>query len=144
MNREAFKSLIRKHEGLKLEAYRDNRGNLTIGYGHTGRNVFEGMQITLEQAESLLDGDTASAVSECRSNFKWFDVLCDMRQNVIASMVYNMGIFRIHTFKKMLEAMDCCDFETAANEMLCSKWAGEVGSRAPELAQMMREGDTVH
>src|SRR5690554_6464009 len=46
--------LIKHYEGLRLEAYRDPVGVLTVGYGHTGPNVFLGMVITEAQAEQLL------------------------------------------------------------------------------------------
>lgn len=46
--------LIKHYEGLRLSAYRDPVGILTIGYGHTGPDVFEGMTITEPEAERLL------------------------------------------------------------------------------------------
>ena len=44
-------------EGLRLEAYRDVVGVLTIGYGHTGADVKDGQTITKDQAEALLAAD---------------------------------------------------------------------------------------
>jgi lysozyme len=49
--------LIKEYEGCELKAYRDIVGVLTIGYGHTGPDVYEGMVITLEEAEALLRAD---------------------------------------------------------------------------------------
>lgn len=46
--------LIKNYEGLRLEAYSDPVGVLTIGYGHTGPDVYAGMVITESQAEQLL------------------------------------------------------------------------------------------
>lgn len=46
--------LIKHYEGLRLEAYRDPVGILTVGYGHTGPDVFPGMVITESQAEQFL------------------------------------------------------------------------------------------
>ena len=37
---------IKDFEGLRLEAYKDPAGVLTIGYGHTGSDVFEGDRIS--------------------------------------------------------------------------------------------------
>ena len=42
--------LIKKYEGLRLEAYLCPAGVWTIGYGHTA-GVGKGMKITAEQAE---------------------------------------------------------------------------------------------
>lgn len=46
--------LIKYYEGLRLGAYRDPVGVLTVGYGHTGPDVYPGMVITEAQAEQLL------------------------------------------------------------------------------------------
>jgi lysozyme len=49
--------LIRKFEALRLEAYRDAVGVLTIGYGHTGADVAPGLVIDAARAEALLKSD---------------------------------------------------------------------------------------
>jgi lysozyme len=54
-------ALIRKSEGLRLKAYRDAVGVLTIGYGHTGPDVTEGKKITVDEAEALLHTDATHA-----------------------------------------------------------------------------------
>jgi len=41
----------------------------------------------------------------------------------------------------MLAALAVDDYELAADEMLDSKWAIQVGKRAIELSRMMREGE---
>ena len=51
------RALVRHFEGLRLEAYRDAVGILTIGYGSTGPHVKTGMVITPGEAERLLDKD---------------------------------------------------------------------------------------
>ena len=50
-------ALIKRFEGLRLEAYRCPAGVLTIGYGSTGPHVKRGMVITEEEAEALLRKD---------------------------------------------------------------------------------------
>jgi len=57
------------------------------------------------------------------------------------NMLFNLGYTRFLGFKKMLHAIEVRDFNHAANEMLDSKWAGQVGQRAIELAQIMRSGE---
>ncbi len=53
--------LIKKSEGLRLEAYQCQADVWTIGYGHTGlinnKKITSGMTITREQAENLLKQD---------------------------------------------------------------------------------------
>ncbi|PRP68676.1 muraminidase, partial [Chromobacterium amazonense] len=51
--------LIQKFEGLRLTAYKDMVGVLTIGYGHTGPDVTPGLTITQPRAVALLQQDLA-------------------------------------------------------------------------------------
>ena len=53
----AGRELVRRFEGLRLEAYRCPAGVLTIGYGSTGPHVRTGMIITPGEADRLLDKD---------------------------------------------------------------------------------------
>lgn len=52
-------ALIAVFEGCKLTAYKDSGGVWTVGIGHTGPDVHEGMTITREQADELLAKDQA-------------------------------------------------------------------------------------
>ena len=49
--------LIKHFEGLHTNAYKCPAGKLTIGYGHTGKDVSEGMTISEKQAEQYLISD---------------------------------------------------------------------------------------
>lgn len=53
---------IRVFEGLRLSAYRDAVGILTIGFGHT-KGVSEGQVITMAEAEAFLAEDAAPLVA---------------------------------------------------------------------------------
>ncbi|MEG4408522.1 glycoside hydrolase family protein [Microcoleus sp. MON2_D5] len=53
INGEGFK-LLTTFEGCELTAYDDGGGVWTIGYGHTGDDVFPGLTISQTQAEELL------------------------------------------------------------------------------------------
>lgn len=50
-------ALIKRWEGLRLEAYQDVGGVWTIGYGSTGSHVHAGLNITEAGAEALLLAD---------------------------------------------------------------------------------------
>ena len=52
--------MVKKHEGLRLDAYLCPANVWTIGYGHTG-GVKQGDKITHEQAEEYLRKDLAKA-----------------------------------------------------------------------------------
>ena len=53
INGEGFK-LLTTFEGCELTAYDDGGGVWTIGYGHTGDDVYPGLTISQTQAEELL------------------------------------------------------------------------------------------
>lgn len=54
-------NLTEDMEGRKLVAYQDAGGIWTIGTGHTGPDVHEGLTITAEQDDALLRGDIVRA-----------------------------------------------------------------------------------
>ena len=79
--------IIKKYEGLRLEAYRCPAGVLTIGYGHTG-GVTEGMKISSEQADIYLVTDITGAE-------RYLDSLAlSLNQNqfdALVSLIFNIG-----------------------------------------------------
>ena len=92
------KNLIKKYEGLELEAYYCASGQRTIGYGHTRSNF---SHITESQADSLLKIDLEAIEEYLNKHY-------DFNQNefdAIASFIYNIGIhkFSTSTFSKTLE-----------------------------------------
>lgn len=81
--------LIKEEEGLRLEAYQDQGGVWTIGWGHTGPDVHKGCVITEQQAEQLLDGDLADA--EGSVNKLVIVPLTDNQFASLVSFVFNLG-----------------------------------------------------
>ena len=81
-------ALVREHEGLRLEAYRDGAGVWTIGYGHTG-GVKPGDAISTERAEQLLEADlmAAEGVVARLVNVS----LTDNQFSALVSFVFNEG-----------------------------------------------------
>lgn len=132
-----LKQLLIKHEGLRLKPYMDTLGKLTIG---VGRNLTDA-GITEVEANLLLDNDVTNATRETLRNIPSVKYLSQARQDVIISMVFNMGLSHFLQFKKMVAALNTKDYASAAREMLNSQWAHQVGNRAVELADIMVRGD---
>lgn len=128
---EKTKARIKRSEGLRLTPYRDSVGVLTIGYG---TNI---ERITVSEAEVLFEFRYRDSVNAAMK-YRWFHTLDRTRKSVIVDMIYNLGARGFATFEKMIAALEKSDFETAADEMLDSKWSGQVGKRADELATLMR------
>ncbi len=83
-----------KAEGCKLVAYRDSAGVWTIGWGHTGPEVVEGLVITLAQALFYLRLDAAHAVRrlELVLTEAAIAALSEHQYAALISFVFNLGV----------------------------------------------------
>ena len=78
-------------EGLRLTAYRDAAGVLTIGYGHT-RGVREGDRISPYWAQELLQMD----IAEAEKAVKELQVARTEGQlDALVSLAFNIGVERL-------------------------------------------------
>ena len=126
---------IKLDEGLSLKPYQCTADKFTIGYG---RNI-EDNGITEDEAEYLLMNDIKSTQEELLANFEWFLMLSAPKQGVLINMCFNLGLTRFKQFKKMIAAIEMGDYNEAAEQMLDSKWAHQVGNRAIRLSNIMRK-----
>jgi len=124
---------LKRHEGFRPDPYFDSEGIATFGYGFTS--------ITEEEADILLANRVRVAWRDARTVVRTFDLLDDVRQEVLVNMSYNLGLSRLSGFKKTISAVNNGEYETAASEMLDSRWAVQVGARAEELSERMRTGE---
>ena len=138
MVREKLLDMLTLHEGLELKPYKCTSDKLTIGIG---RNI-EDIGITEDEARYLLQNDLDRILKEVE-HWAFLEKLDEVRQSVILDMVFNMGVstFNANTWVKTFAAIQDENWEKAANEMLDSKWAKQVGQRAIRLSQMMRKGE---
>jgi len=135
-----FKQLtaqLKRHEGYRRHPYRCTAGKLTIGFG---RNL-EDKGISEGEAETLLAGDIAEVRKELFRALPWLNGLPEVRQAVLINMAFNLGVLGLLQFRRMLKAVNQKDYDKAADEMLDSRWAEQVGNRATELAEQMRTGE---
>lgn len=133
-DRDALRLQLRRHEGWRTHPYVDTVGKLTIG---CGRNLTD-RGLSDAEISYLLDND----INDCLNalvTFPWFPTLDPIRQRVFVDLCF-MGIGRLRTFTKMLAATAAGEWETAAAELLASKYAAQVGQRARTLATMLRTG----
>jgi lysozyme len=130
---DKLKQQIKLHEGVEYRVYEDTQGILTIG---VGRNL-EDRGLSEDEVDYLLNNDIKICVEELKRSFDWYDDLDDIRKRVLVDMMFNLGMPRLKGFVKMLEAIES---GAAAEEMLDSTWARQVGSRADRLSEMMETG----
>lgn len=136
MNIEKLRQSLILHEGLELKPYKCTADALTIG---VGRNL-DSVGISSDEAMMLLDNDLDRCIDELDRRLPGWRSHNDARQNVLIEMVFNLGMPRFLSFKKMHEALKQRDYSAAAAEMLDSRWERQVKQRAHTLASIMRDG----
>jgi lysozyme len=157
VNRARMEEQLALHEGLRLKAYRDSLGLLTVGIGYCidkrgvkpleaviGRR-FEG-GVTRDEAYKVLRADIDRFEAGCLKAFPFYAKLDEVRQRVCLDMAFNMGYGALG-FRKTIALVEKRRYVEAGNEMMDSKWADDVGDgwggqldRAERLAIMMKTG----
>jgi len=139
---DALIKRLKRSEGLRLKPYKCPAGKWTIGYGHNLEAAGEEIpsSITIEQANAYLYADVARAKQQCELLIEGFLALDEVRQGVLVDMCFNMGINGLLKFKATLTYIKNGDYSKAADQMLKSLWAKQVGPRARELSKIMKEG----
>ena len=129
---------IKRHEGYRDTVYYDSVGVPTVGYGHA---LLEGSRVPAVVADILFEQDFNDAVKDYTilAN-RWGLDLNPVRRGVMLDMLFNLGVSRLVKFQKFLTALQVKNYDKAADEMLDSKWATQVGKRAEKLSEMMRRG----
>ncbi len=138
---EMEKEEVKADEGLRLKAYKDTRGNLTIGYGHTGPDVTEGLEITKERADELFEEDFEEAVTEAAQAVPFFSALDGPRKGALVNMAFNMGGKKLAEFHGTLAALDSGDWTSAALHLMNTRYARQVKGRAVRIAYRLRTGE---
>lgn len=160
LDRQAMRADLIRDEAIRLKPYVDccgrdwracvarpckdaqegRRGKLTIG---CGRNL-DDVGISREEAFLLLDegptNDLDRTLVPLAAALPWWPALDGVRKRVLANMGFNMGVSTLLTFHETLHAIADGDYGKAADQMLASLWAKQVGPRAGRLAALMRSG----
>ena len=83
-------NLIKKYEGCRLTSYICPGGVLTIGYGHTGKDVKPNQTITKKKAISLLKKDLARFERHVQS-YNYIYEWTDNEFSALVSFAFNIG-----------------------------------------------------
>lgn len=129
--------LIKEFEGLRLTAYYDAVGVLTIGYGHTNRSasadrypVYPGQTITAAKAEEILKADLVVFEDAVNRN-----VTYPINQNqfdALVSFTFNVGEGNLRS-STLLKKLNSGDIMGAANEF--ERWVYAGGQVYPGLVR---------
>ena len=157
-DRETFIKKLIDGEGLVLTVYQDTLGIDTIGIGRNlkdrgiSKAELEHMDIpnmdvvyehgiTKEDAVYLATNDVQIVEEELVRAHPCVDRLDSVRQLILMDMAFNMGVPRLCKFYNMWNAIHEEKYDIAAKEMLDSRWANQVKSRAVKLANAMHNGE---
>lgn len=143
---EKGKALVKRFEGLRLEAYPDpgTGGHpWTIGFGHTGPEVKRGLVITPGEADRLLEKDLARFETGVEA------MLCGVPTtedefSAMVSLAFNIGLGNFAT-STLLKRHKAGNKIGAANSFLSWVFAGKKKlpglMRRREAEKELYEGD---
>lgn len=127
--------LLKKFEGCKLKTYRCVAGVLTIGYGHTGKDVTEGKVITQQEADELLAKDL-QRFEEGVADLLRVKVT-ENQFSALVSFAYNIGLNAL-SGSTLLKKLNEGDTEGAAAQFV--RW-NKAGGKAVQGLTNRREAE---
>lgn len=131
-------AVLKKHEGCRLKAYLCPAGVLTIGFGHTGSDVYDGQRITKSEAYRLLISDLDVAEKEV-SKIKGLN---ENQFSALVSFTYNVGVgnFKESTLRKLIIKNP----HDAHIEFEFKKWTKGGGKVLPGLVTRRNDEATLY
>ena len=145
MDIEKLRKQLEIDEGCVYKIYNDHLGYATFGIGHLvtesdpeqGQSL--GTPVSSERVAEAFDSDIETVLSDCNILYPDFEDLPEEAQQIIANMMFNLGRPRLSKFVGMKRGVDAEDWDTAADEMVDSRWYRQVGARAERLVNRMRD-----
>ncbi|WP_175899684.1 glycoside hydrolase family protein [Burkholderia vietnamiensis] len=134
-DRMLLKAELTRDEGRMKRIYVDTVGKVS---GGIGRNLTD-KGFRDNEIDLMYENDIAETEAWLDRNLTWWRSLDPVRQRVVMNMAFNMQ-GELLTFVNTLAAIQRGDYGAAADGMLNSLWAKQVGARARRLADLMRSG----
>ena len=139
MDMDRLLQSVKKHEGYRNKVYLDTLGKRTVGVGHLCVEDFweDNKEYDEEFLMNILKDDLKNAIEGAERLLKDCPVLDDLAKEIIIEMVFQLGETGVSKFKNMIKALKIPDYQTAAIEMLDSKWAKQTPNRAAGMSAEM-------
>lgn len=136
MNYTLLREDLIRDEGLRKFPYEDTVGKLTIGIGHnlTDRGLSDRV------IQKIYDEDVEEAQIMLDRFLPWWITRPEPVQRALVNLCFNMGIKTLLTFKITLANIQSGQYDRAAQNLLRSKYAKQVGERAQRVANLIRQG----
>ena len=139
---ETVMQRIKLHEGFRKKVYKDTLDKRTVGYGHLCVEDYweDGKEYGEKFLLTILEHDLKSAVKSAEELCSDCPDLDDLAKETIIEMVFQLGKTGVSKFRNMWKALKQTppQYDTAATEMLDSRWAKQTPGRAKEMSDHMR------
>ena len=126
-------------EGVVYEIYKDHLGYPTFGIGHlvleddAENGLPVGTAVTEDRVNDCFVQDLQSVIKDCKKLHDGWDGYPEEAKQIIANMMFNMGLTRLSKFNKHNAALQSGDWKEAAVEGRDSRWYKQVTVRAERL-----------
>jgi|TARA_B110000977_G_scaffold196183_1_gene276059 GH24 family phage-related lysozyme (muramidase) len=145
MNIEQLRETLTIDEGKVNEIYEDHLGYATFGIGHLvlksdpecGMSV--GTPVSEDRTIECFEHDVQSVLKDCNKLHEGWDNYPEEVKQVVANMMFNMGLTRLSKFKNHNAALQRGDWKGAATEGRDSRWHKQVTNRAERLMVRLEE-----
>ena len=140
MNMDRLLQSVKKHEGYRNKVYLDTLGKRTVGVGHLCVEDFweDNKEYEEKFLLTILEHDLQTAIKASERLLKGCRILDSLAKEIIIEMVFQLGETGVSKFKNMLKALkEGPDYQTAASEMLDSRWAKQTPNRAKAMSAEM-------
>jgi len=145
-----LKKQLELHEGRKNKVYKCSAGKRTIGIGRNidAKGLPDDIEafledngyITDEMIDRLLDDDIADASADVERLYPMAYSFSEARRFALIDFLFNVGLHTAKTFTNTNKAINEERWDDAADGLLASKYARQVGKRARDIAEMLRDG----
>ena len=136
-----------RDECVKLFVYDDANDNPVVpGYtlvGHPTIGIGRALDvhgISMAEALYLNNDDIKDVQNGLLDSLPWLANLDVVRFAALENMAFNLGVNGLLEFTETLAAIKQGNYELAAEDMLQSEWAQQVGDRAKRLAEQIKTG----
>ena len=135
--------MIKNHEGMSLEPYKDSLGKWTVGIGHLigdGSSLPDAWNKKFSESEVMdlfkKDFDVHQAAA---SLIPGFSKLGEKAQGALTDMTFNMGPSWYNKWPNLMESLGKGDISGAVANLASSKWATQVGKRSLDDINLLKD-----
>ena len=136
---DQLKETLKVDEGVVYEIYNDHLGYPTFGIGHlvlegdAEYGLAVGTPVSEDRVDECFEKDVESVIGDCKKLHEGWDDYPQEVKQIVANMMFNMGLTRLSKFSKHNAALQSGDWKTAAVEGRDSRWYNQVTNRAERL-----------